>query len=429
MATVYADGGYGYAATSDLSPAGLRGALEQALAWARATASRGLFDTRTLERPAGRGTYASPSLDRPALTRRDWYALLAQESRDAAIDPRIVDWEMSIEVRNATHRLVTSAGGDVTQRYRFLFATASATAHANDDTQTRTLGGSRSICQQGGDEILARFGFAGSGRRVAEEALEVVLAPDCPSGTMDVLLAPDQMILQIHESIGHPLELDRILGDERNFAGTSFVTPDMFGAYRYGSPLLNVTFDPTQPEELASYRWDDEGTPAERVHLIRDGILLRPLGGSISQARAGLPGVANSRADSWNRPPIDRMANLNLEPGDASFDALVASIERGVMMETNSSWSIDDSRNKFQFGCERGRVIENGKLGAVVKNPNYRGISASFWRNLALVGNASTRQVLGTPYCGKGEPSQIIRCGHASPACVFRDVDVFGGDR
>ncbi len=255
-----------------------------------------------------------------------------------------------------------------------------------------------------------------------------MLAPNCPSGAMDVLLAPDQMILQIHESIGHPLELDRILGDERNFAGTSFVTPDMFGAYQYGSTGLNITFDPTQPEELASYGWDDEGTPAERVYLIKDGILLRPLGGAISQMRAGLPGVANSRADNWNRPPIDRMANLNLEPGTTSFDELVQSIERGVMMETNSSWSIDDSRNKFQFGCERGRLIENGKLGAVVKNPNYRGISANFWRSLDLVGDASTRQVLGTPYCGKGEPSQIIRCGHASPACVFRNVDVFGGD-
>ena len=207
---------------------------------------------------------------------------------------------------------------------------------------------------------------------------------------MDVLLAPDQMILQIHESIGHPLELDRILGDERNFAGTSFVTPDMFGSYRYGSELLNVTFDPTRPEELASYAFDDDGTPAERVHLIRAGILERPLGGSISQARAGLPGVANSRADSWNRPPIDRMANLNLEPGDTSLEDMITGIEHGVMMETNSSWSIDDSRNKFQFGCERGRLIENGKLGAVVKNPNYRGISANFWRSLKRVGNADT---------------------------------------
>jgi predicted Zn-dependent protease len=331
-------------------------------------------------------------------------------------------------VTNATHRLITSEGGDIVQRYRFLFPHMTITAHANGDTQTRTLYGDRGICQQGGEEILERFGFAGSMRRLADEALELVAAPNCPSGTMDVLLLPDQMILQIHESIGHPLELDRILGDERNFAGTSFVTPDMFGTYRYGSALLNVTFDPTRGEELASYGWDDVGRAAERVHLIRDGILERPLGGATSQLRAGLPGTSNARADNWNRPPIDRMANLNLEAGDATVAEMIAGIERGVMMETNCSWSIDDSRNKFQFGCERGRLIENGELGAVVKNPNYRGISASFWRSLKRVGNESTVQVLGSPHCGKGEPSQVIRVGHASPACVFSDVAVFGGE-
>ena len=184
------------------------------------------------------------------------------ESRAAAIDAKIVDWEANIEVRHATHRLVTGEGGDLIQRYRFLLPAMSVTAHADGDTQTRTLHGYRGICQQGGDEILARFGFAGSARRIAEEALELLAAPNCPTGTMDVLLMPDQMILQIHESIGHPLELDRILGDERNFAGTSFVTPDMFGTYRYGSDLLNVTFDPTRTEELASYGWDDDGTKA-----------------------------------------------------------------------------------------------------------------------------------------------------------------------
>ena len=245
---------------------------------------------------------------------------------------------------------------------------------------------------------------------------------------MDLLLAPDQMILQIHESIGHPLELDRILGDERNYAGTSFVTPDMFGSYQYGSELLDVTFDPSRPEQLASYAWDDEGTPAAREYLIRGGVLLRGLGGAISQARTGLPGVANSRAESWNRPPIDRMANLNLEPGDASFEQMVGSVERGVYMETNCSWSIDDSRNKFQFGCELGRRIEDGELREVVKKPGYRGISATFWRSLAAVGDASGLEVLGTPFCGKGEPNQVIRVGHASPPCLFRGVDVFGGD-
>ena len=428
MASVYAGGGYGYAATADMSPQGLRNALQRAQAWALGTARLALIDSRTLPRPAPRGRYVSPSFDRPLPSHSDWYEMLQRESLQAACDPRIVDWEALVDVLKATHRLITSEGGDVVQWHRYLYPSISVTAHADGVTQQRSLNGQRGMCQQGGVEILDRVGFAGSGRRVAEEALELLLAPNCPSGRMDVLLAPDQMVLQIHESIGHPLELDRILGDERNFAGTSFVTPDMFGTYRYGSEHLNITFDPTRPEELASYAFDDDGTAAERTFLIRDGILERPLGGAISQSRAGLPGVANARAASWNRPPIDRMANLNLEPGDATFDALVAGIERGVLLETNASWSIDDSRNKFQFVCERGRVIENGRLGHVVKNPNYRGISAEFWRSLARVGNAETVRVLGTPYCGKGEPSQTIRVGHTSPACVFTNVDVFGGE-
>ena len=428
MATVYADGGYDYAATSDLSPAGLAAALERAAQWARATARYALLDTRTLPMPAPVGEYTSPGVGAANLSRSEWYDLLAEESRQTGFDPRIVDWEASVEIRTSTQRLVTSTGGDIVQRFRFVMPGMAVTAHADGVTQQRTLNGYRGIAQQGGLEILTRFGFAGGGRQIAEEALELLAAPNCPSGTMELLLKPDQMILQIHESIGHPLELDRILGDERNFAGTSFVTPDMFGSYRYGSDLLNVTFDPTQREELASYAFDDDGTRAEKAHLIRNGILERPLGGAISQARAGLPGVANSRADNWNRPPIDRMANLNVEPGDASMDDLIAGIEHGVMMETNSSWSIDDSRNKFQFGCERAQIIEHGKLKHVVKNPNYRGISANFWRNLVRVGNGDTRQVLGTPYCGKGEPSQVIRVGHATPACAFRDVAVFGGE-
>jgi predicted Zn-dependent protease len=428
MLTVYAGRGSGYAATSDLSPAGLQSALDRATDWARAGARRSLIDFATLPKPAPSGSYASPDADRPGWSQQDWYELLGEESRQAGCDPRIVDWEATVETRNAEHRYLTSEGGDVTQRYRFVMPGMSVTAHADGDTQTRTLNGYRGLAQQGGEDMLGRFGFVGSGRRIAGEVLQLLLAPNCPNGTMDVLLLPDQMVLQIHESIGHPLELDRILGDERNFAGTSFVTLDMFGTYRYGSDLLNVCFDPTRPEELASYAFDDDGTRADKAYLIRNGILERPLGGAISQARAGLPGVANSRADNWNRPPIDRMANINLEPGDASFEDMVAGIEQGVLMGTNSSWSIDDSRNKFQFGCEWGQLIEKGKLTTVVKNPNYRGVSANFWRSLARVGNAATVQVLGTPYCGKGEPSQVIRVGHASPACVFTAVDVFGGD-
>jgi predicted Zn-dependent protease len=206
------------------------------------------------------------------------------------------------------------------------------------------------------------------------------------------------------------------------------VTPEMFGTYQYGSDLLNVTFDPTQADEFASYAFDDDGVAATRVPLIERGVLLRPLGGVISQARAGLPGVANGRATSWNRPPIDRMANINVEPGDQPLEALIGGVERGVFMTSNCSWSIDDSRNKFQFGCELGRLIVDGELGPIVRNPNYRGVSASFWRSLSAVGDRSTAGIMGSPFCGKGEPNQIIRVGHASPTCVFSNVEIFGGD-
>ena len=425
MITVVDAGGLGYAATSDLSQAGLARAAERARAWASRSAARSVLDWSRL-RPAGHsGTYATP-LVRPwtSVPLADKIDLLRRVCEQLKTDARIVDWEASLSHTEHHTLYMTADGTRVRQRLHLLVPMLSATANAGSDTQTRTFGG-RGFCRQGGLEVLDQTGFAAAAPHIAAEAVELLDAPNCPQARLDVLLAPDQMMLQIHESIGHPLELDRILGDERNYAGTSFVTPDMFGSYRYGSELLNITFDPGRTEEFASYGFDDDGQPAQREYLIRHGVLQRGLGGLSSQARSELPGVANSRAQSWNRPPIDRMANLNLEAGESSFADMVAAVERGVYMQTNTSWSIDDSRNKFQFGCEWGRLIENGRLTGVVKNPNYRGVSATFWRSLKMVGNQT--QVLGTPYCGKGEPNQIIRVGHAAPPCLFGEVDVFGG--
>jgi predicted Zn-dependent protease len=427
MVTVAEGGGLGYAATADLTRAGLVRAIEAARAWARSTAGRSLVEAAALEREVRRGEYRSPVARAwGALALAEKLELLGRASAGLQGDARIVDWQAALGRLEHETLFLTADGSRVFQRQEFLFPSLSATAHRHGDTQSRSLGGGMHL-HQGGLEVLERIGFESAAPRLREQALELLAAPDCPQGVMDLVLAPDQMVLQIHESIGHPLELDRILGDERNYAGTSFVTPEMFGRYRYGSELLNVTFDPTLAGELASYAYDDEGRPARREHLIRDGVLLRPLGGGVSQARAGLPGVANARANGWQRPPIDRMANLNLEPGTQSLAELIASVGRGVYMETNCSWSIDDSRNKFQFGCERARLIENGELGPVVKNPNYRGISATFWRSLAGVGDTASFEVLGVGTCGKGEPNQMIRVGHASPPCLFRNVEVFGG--
>jgi len=348
-------------------------------------------------------------------------------SRAIKIDPRIVDWEASLWHTAKETVYLTAGGGEVRQRFHYIVPGMQAVANHKAQTQTRSFGGLRENCRQGGMEVLDHVGYRQVPVRMAQEALELLEAPNCPRGKMDVLLSADQMILQVHESVGHPLELDRILGDERNYAGTSFVTREMFGTYRYGSDLMNVAYDPTRPEQFATYGWDDEGCPAQKDYLIRKGILQRPLGGLTSQARSGMAGVANCRASSWNRPPIDRMANLNLDPGASRLEEMIAAVQRGIYMKTNCSWSIDDSRNKFQFGCEWGRLIEDGRLTTVVKNPNYRGISATFWRNLKSLGDASTLEVMGTPFCGKGEPNQIIRVGHACPACLFADVEVFGG--
>ncbi len=427
MLSVIHAGGLGYAATSDLSRAGLSCAASRALDWARRTSTANVPGTATPPRGIVTGEYETP-VERPwnALPLSEKIDLLREQCERLKPDACIVDWSAGLWYGEQRTLYLTPDGSRVHQLVRYLLPTLSSTANRGSETQTRSFGG-HAWARQGGLEVLEETGFDTAAPRVAEQALQLLHAANCPTGRRDLLLAPDQMILQIHESIGHPLELDRILGDERNYAGTSFVTPDMFGCYRYGSELLNVTFDPTQPGQLASYAFDDEGQPAQREYIIRAGRLLRPLGGQSSQQRAGLSGVANARASSWNRPPIDRMANLNLEPGSSSFEEMVSSIERGIYMETNCSWSIDDSRNKFQFGCEWARLIEAGELGPVVRNPNYRGISATFWRSLQAVGNHDSFQVMGTPFCGKGEPNQAIRVGHASPACVFGDVDVFGG--
>ena len=427
MVVVHHRGGTGYAATSDLSPSGLAEAVRRATAWAERSASIAVTDYSAVDMPHPQGSWRTP-VQQPweGVSLGDKIALLQQASTALRTDDRIVDWEASLWSTQASTLYLTSGGGETWQDHSLLVPGMSVAANGGADTVVRSLGG-RGYCRQAGMELLDAIDYQARAARIAQQALELLDAPDCPEQNCHLLLAPDQMMLQIHESIGHPLELDRILGDERNYAGTSFVTQDMFGTYQYGSELLNVTHDPSIDEQFASYRWDDDGVPASKEYIIRAGVLERPLGSVVSQHRAGMQGVSNARANGWNRPTIDRMANLNVEPGTSSFDDLVGSVERGVYMEANVSWSIDDSRNKFQFGCEYGRLIEDGQLKGVVRKPNYRGISATFWRNLVGVGDRSTFEVLGTPYCGKGEPNQVIRVGHASPACLFADIDVFGG--
>jgi predicted Zn-dependent protease len=444
MLTVYldqADGGVGvgYCAMAQTSQNELQHAREQAMRWARAAQRLTVFDgvlpNGRWPRPEKFGLEYRHDAQ-PLPSRKDLIALLRDESAAMAASQDIVSHEVSLTITRLEQELTIDGQLVSRQQFQFVVPSLEASSQVGDIVQTRSLAGQyNGYCQQGGFEVIEASGLIGAGGRTAAQALALAQAKPAPSGIMDLVLAPDQMMLQIHESIGHPLELDRILGDERNFAGTSFVTPDMFGHYRYGSTALNVSFDPTVPGELASYRVDDDGTVATKTMLIENGVLMRPLGGALSRARlsavAALPpgceGIANSRAIGWHRPSIDRMANLNIEPGHTSFGTMIGSIEDGLFMATNRSWSIDDSRNKFQFSCEWGQRIRNGELAEVVRNPGYRGVSAQFWRSLQAVGPAEEREIMGTPFCGKGEPGQVIRVGHASPPCWFSGVEVFGG--
>ena len=428
MLLVMHGGGIGYAATADLSLAGVKDALDRARRWASLSAGRAVVDFRKIRLPHPQGEFCGPE-------RVPWtsvplgakFDVLYAQSRALKTGDAIVDWEASVQVAVRETLYLTAGGGRVYQRASEVLPYLRATASRGGGSQSRSFGNLRERCRLGGWEVLDDVGFRDAPAWIAAEALQLLEAPNCPSGRMDLLLAPDQLFLQIHESMGHALELDRILGDERNFAGTSFVTIDMIGKYRYGSDMLNVTSDPSVRAEVGSAAFDDEGAPAERKEIIRRGMLLRPLGGLTSQIRAGLDGAACCRACSWNRPPVDRMGgNLNLEPGGSTIDEMIAGTERGVYMKTNNCYSIDDSRNKFQFGCEWGRLIEDGRLTTVVRNPNYRGISATFWRNLKMVGDAGTVEILGSS-CGKGEPYQELYVGHACPAALFANVDVFGG--
>lgn len=429
MVEVLVDGCVGYAATNSLQLQSLQTAAEIAYKQALAARKWWIYPFQAArERPKVVGQYSSPFL-KPldALSPGEINDLLVRICHTLKVSDQIVQTIASASISERETWFVSSNGSEVYQKFMFLGTHYGATAQDGAIVQQRTHNGLHANYYQGGLELFKAGDLWRRVQQIGEQVVELLTADECPTTRTNLVLAPDQMMLQIHESVGHPLEIDRILGDERNYAGGSFVKKSDFGNLVYGSPQMNITFDPTVPGELASYGFDDTGAVASCEYLIKEGILQRGVGSLESQARAGVPGVACARACSWNRPAIDRMANLNLESGKATFDEIIALIEHGVYMESNRSWSIDDQRYKFQFGCEYAKLIENGKLTKTLRNPNYRATTPEFWGSLINLGNSSTWEMYGTPFCGKGEPNQAISVGHGSPVCVFANIEVFGG--
>ena len=425
MVEVLVQGFMGYGATAQLTAEGLRQAAHRAYQQALALAHWGIYPQTAHLRPTVTGHYSAPPTQDMSLG--DMGVLLHRICKTLQVDAAIVQTQASAIRLHRKLWLFSSSGTDLYQENNSLTTYYGAIAQDGQLVQTRTDNGFYARTYQGGWERVPEAQVLARAHRIGEEAIALLSAPNCPTATTTLVLAPDQMLLQIHESIGHPLELDRILGDERNYAGGSFVKPEDFGQLAYGSSLMTVTFDPTVEEEIASYRVDDTGTPAQRVTLIDQGRLVRGLGGLESQQRLQQPGVACARVTSWNRPPIDRMANLNLEPGHSSLQEIIGHVESGIFMHTNRSWSIDDQRYKFQFGCELAYAIEDGEITGMLRNPNYRSVTPQFWHSLTQVGDLSTCETYGSPVCGKGEPNQVISVGHRSPVCAFANIEVFGG--
>ena len=418
-------GAWGFAGTRDTSRAGAEAALARAIALAEAQ-PRAVDRPRTEEPPA-RGRWSHPvDRDPTAVPLEEKLTLLARAEEALRGDPRVVRTDAVASATKTTQAFASSEGAACTQERTTCGAGIAAAAVDGDELQIRTYptahGGH--VALAGWEHVLA-LDLAGHAPRVAAEAVELLSAPPCPSGLYDVVLHPEQLELQIHESVGHALELDRILLGEAAYAGTSWVRPHDLGSLRYGSELMTITADATLPGALGTFGWDDEGTPARRTTLIEGGVLRAALSDRESAAAVGGRSAGCARAGGFDRQPIVRMTNVSLEPGDAgSFADLLADTGEGIYLETNRSWSIDDRRLHFQFATEIAREISGGELGRLYRNPSYAGTTPAFWASLDAICSADEWQLWGVTDCGKGEPGQFMAVSHGSAPARFRDVEV-----
>jgi TldD protein len=271
---------------------------------------------------------------------------------------------------------------------------------------------------------VLRLNLEGEGPRVAEQAASLLRAPVCPAGVTTVVIDSEQMALQVHESVGHPTELDRVYGTEAAYAGTSFLHPGDLGSLRYGSDAMNITADPTTPGGLGTFGYDDEGVPAERTCVVERGVLRNFLSSRETAAKLGDGDGGSMRADGWSRMPLVRMTNLHLEPGEGTLEDLLADVDDGVYFETNKSWSIDDKRLNFQFGTQVAREIKNGKLGRLLRDATYTGVTPVFWGSLDAVAGPASWVLYGLTNCGKGQPGQVAHVSHGAAPARFRNVQV-----
>ncbi|MFP4460498.1 MAG: TldD/PmbA family protein [Candidatus Zixiibacteriota bacterium] len=430
---VIVDGSWGFASSAETNPDEIDRVTKQAIQIAKASSMLQTEPVDLRPEPAYQDKWQSTYLIDP-------FEIPLQEKIDMLMEiDKVLTQKPEIAVATANltfwmeHQIfANSEGSMIEQRILRSGGGFSATALNKEtgETQKRSypasFGGQN---MQAGYELIHSLNLLDNAERIREEAIALLSAPQCPSGKMDLILEGSQLALQIHESVGHPSELDRVLGQEANYAGISFLTTEKYREFKFGSPIVDIVADSTVPGGLATFGYDDDGVRAQRWNLVKGGITWgyltnREVAHVIGEERS----KGCNRADGYSNIPMIRMVNISLNPGDWEFDDLIADTEKGIYMEVNRSWSIDQRRLNFQFGCEIGHLIENGKITGIVKNPTYQGITPEFWGSCDAICNDKYWTLWGVTNCGKGQPGQRAEMSHGAAPTRFRNVEV-GVDR
>src|SRR5271169_33405 len=428
---VIADGSFGFAATDDLTREGVESCAAQAVQVAKASARVKSAELQLVSEPTHVGEWSSPcKIDPFSIPIERSLELLFAIDAEMRKVKGVTLAETGMSFRRYEQWFYSTEGSEIHQTFVTTGAGYAAHAFAGTEIQKRSYPNSYGGQHQNkGYELIEELHLLDHAGAVAEQAVALHSADQCPQGKFDVVLASDQLSLQIHESVGHPIELDRVLGMEANFAGTSFLTLDKLRTLKYGSDLVNVVADATELHGpgLGTFAFDDEGVAAQCTPIITNGLFTGYL-----TSRDTAPSIGETRsrgclrAEGWNRLPIVRMTNISILPGESplSFEQLIASTDHAILMETNRSWSIDDKRYNFQFSCEMGWEIVGGKRQRMLKNPSYSGISTEFWNSMDAICSRDEWTLWGTPHCGKGQPQQVMGTGHGAAPARFRNIKV-----
>lgn len=424
---VLVDGAWGFASSGRLEAQEVDRVAALAVRIARASATALRRPVELDDRPPAHGRFETPVAEDPLAIPLDHkIALLLEADGRMNAVKGVAFTETSYHGQREWKSFAASDGSETEQVITHVGAGIEANAVQDDEVQRRTYPDAGGGYQAAGFEYIRGLDLAGRAEQLASEAVELLAAPQCPPGQRTIVLHPSQLYLQIHESCGHPTELDRVFGTEASYAGTSFLTTDKLDeGFRYGSEIVDLVADATAEGGLGTFGWDDEGVAAQHVPLVKEGIFSGYLSSRETAPRIGRQSGGAMRADGWNRIPLIRMTNINLRPRDGmSLDDIIADTDDGLYLLSNRSWSIDDRRLNFQFATEVAREIKGGQLGRMLKNPTYTGITYEFWRSCDAIGDQSSYIMGGTPNCGKGEPGQVGHVGHGCSGARFRDVQV-----